>query len=154
MTDGPAVVVAEVPGSVTADLRRAVLRSGPAAAAPLFDNDVPGALYLAATVDGVVVGCGTFLPEPLPDDPDGRSAWRLRGMATDPAWHGQGVGRAVLTDGLARAAAAGVDLMWCNARTSALGFYRRMGFETVGEEFVTETGIPHYRALRRVPGAG
>ena len=104
-------------------------------------DDSPGTLHLGAlTDDGTVVGCATWFPEPW----EGRPAWRLRGMATDPSVRGTGVGSALLQRGLAEARAAGVEVAWCNARTVALAFYRRHGFESVGAEFVTAHGVPHY----------
>ena len=77
--------------------------------------------------------------------PAARAPWQLRGMATDPAVRGAGAGRALVADGLARVAARGGDLVWCDARVSAAGFYERMGF-TVVTERVRQAG---HRPARR-----
>jgi ribosomal protein S18 acetylase RimI-like enzyme len=137
--------------SVVNLLQWRVLRSGPPPQE--FPADPPGAFSVAAfdAADGVI-GAATFLPEASPDValPD---QWRLRGMATDPALQGQRIGAAVLERGMAEVAARGGRSIWCNARSSALGFYRRAGFATIGEEFViADLGIPHVLAARAIPG--
>lgn len=69
-------------------------------------------------------------------------------MATKPELQGQGIGAKVLTTCLEHAKSRGGALMWCNARTTALAFYRRHGFETVGDEFETPGVGPHFVMVR------
>ena len=134
--------VERVEAAMVLPLRGAILRPGlPLAQAAYPEDDDPANLHLAALDEsGHVVGCCTWLPEPW----EGRPAWRLRGMATDPGVRGSGVGGALIRRGLDEAVVAGAEVVWCNARTVALGFYRHFGFETVGEEFLTQQQIPHY----------
>lgn len=145
---GPAVRVQRVTAEVVRPLRAAVLRPGlPSEQSVYPEDDLPSTLHLAATdAAGRVVGCATFFPEPY----DGGPAWRLRGMATDESVRGQGVGRLLLSEGLAAARTATVPTLWCNARTTAAGFYSRFGFVVEGEEFLTAGGIPHHRMHRSV----
>jgi len=42
------------------------------------------------------------------------------------------------------------DLLWCNARTSASGFYTRLGFAVVGEAFELP-GIGPHHLMHRAP---
>ena len=64
---------------------------------------------------------------------------QLRAMATAPDVRGQGAGDALLDAGIARARAAEPNaVVWARARDSALGFYRRHGFEVVEPGFVDE----------------
>lgn len=39
---------------------------------------------------------------------------------------------------------AGAEVLWCNARVGALGFYLRLGFATIGEEFEIAGIGPHF----------
>ena len=56
-----------------------------------------------------------------------------------------------MVEGLARVAARGGDVVWCDARVGAAGFYERMGFTVVTDEF-EKTGIgPHIGMLIDVP---
>jgi predicted GNAT family N-acyltransferase len=129
-------------------LRHAVLR-GPQR--PLCESVYPvdddaATVHLGAFVAEQLVGCATVFPEPL----DGEPAWRLRGMAVHPARRSQGVGSRLLTECLRTVQDQRGRLLWCNARTQALSFYRGHGFTVAGEEFLTAGGVPHYLALLRL----
>ncbi|MEA3275604.1 MAG: GNAT family N-acetyltransferase [Pseudomonadota bacterium] len=67
-------------------------------------------------------------------------------MAVLPDWRNRGVGRALLRGILEIAQQRAVPQPFLNAQTSALPFYRRMGFVPVGEEF-EEAGIPHRKMI-------
>jgi predicted N-acetyltransferase YhbS len=131
-------------------LRLAVLRPD----APM----VPSAYDLESTTvhigafDGeTVVGCATVFPEASDEEP---LAWRLRGMAVDPAYQGQGIGGRVLDAATHAAAAAGAPLIWANGRVTAMAFYQRLGWEAVGNVFIYgPADLPHLmiqRSLRNI----
>jgi predicted GNAT family N-acyltransferase len=151
--DASPVTVEEVPAEVTYALRGAVLRPDGGAIVWAGDED-PRTFHLAArSADGAVVGVVRFSPAPCPWR-DARAPWQLRGMATDPAVRGSGAGRALVVDGLARLAERGADLLWCDARVSAAGFYELMGFAVVTDEY-DKPGIgPHVGMLLEVTPAG
>jgi predicted GNAT family N-acyltransferase len=135
------VTVEEVAAGVTYPLRGAVLRPGRPVEIP--GDDDPETFHLAArTAEGQVVGVLRFHPSPCPWR-EARQAWQLRGMATDPAVRGTGAGRALVAAGLARVAARGGDLVWCDARAAAVGFYERMGFTVVTEPYEMAPIGPH-----------
>jgi GNAT superfamily N-acetyltransferase len=71
-------------------------------------------------------------------------------MATAPAHVRRGIGRALLQVA-ARAieAETGLRLLWCNARTEAAEFYRRLGWEVVSGPFEIVGVGPHYCMVRR-----
>jgi GNAT superfamily N-acetyltransferase len=69
--------------------------------------------------------------------------WHLRGMATLDEVRGTGAGSALLRTVLAHALLAGAGVVWCKARTSATRFYRKHGFQTLGEEFEIPGLGPH-----------
>ena len=138
---GP-VTVDEVPPEVTYELRGAILRPNGGEITWPGDEDAE-TFHLAARIDGRVVGVVRFSPAPCPWRPLASEAWQLRGMATDTVVRGSGAGRAMVENGLQRVAARGGDLVWCDARTTAAGFYERMGFTVVTDEF-DKPGIgPH-----------
>ena len=138
----------EVDARATHDLRRRVLRDHLPGSPVEFPDDA-----LAATVhlgveddDGALVAAATMFPEPTPHRP-GASAVRLRGMAVDPSLHGQGVGTLLLEGLVERCRRDGHQVLWANGRDSALGFYRRHGWEVVGDGFES-IGLPHHVVLR------
>jgi predicted GNAT family N-acyltransferase len=60
---------------------------------------------------------------------------------------GRGLARALLDEAEVHARAAGAQRMTLHAQTSALGLYRRAGYEAEGEPF-DEEGIEHLRMSR------
>jgi predicted GNAT family N-acyltransferase len=144
------VTVDEVPAEVTYDLRGAVLRPNGGEIIWAGDED-PATFHLAASIDDRVVGVVRFSPAPCPWRPLARAAWQLRGMATEAAVRGSGAGRAMVEDGLRRVAERGGDVVWCDARVSAVGFYERMGFTVVTDEY-DKPGIgPHVGMVVELP---
>jgi GNAT superfamily N-acetyltransferase len=134
------VVVRRSTAEEVRPLRSLVLRGHPAAAVPAYDED-PVTVHVGAYAGDLVVGCASVFPEAYEDEP---AAWHLRGMAVDPAWQGEGVGRLVLTGVVAEARSAGAPLLWANGRVQALGFYERLGWQVVGEQFIHgESRLPH-----------
>ncbi len=148
------VTVAEVAPEVTYALRGAVLRPNGGEITWAGDED-PATVHLAArTRDGRVVGVVRFSPAPCPWRPLAAAPWQLRGMATEAAVRGSGVGRALLEGGLARVADRGGDLVWCDARVTAAGFYERYGFAVVTEPFEKPGIGPHVGMVIEVRPAG
>jgi predicted GNAT family N-acyltransferase len=141
------VTVDEVAAEVTYALRQAVLRPDGGEVVWAGDED-PATFHLAArTPDGRIVGVVRFSPTACPWR-TAVSPWQLRGMATDAGVRGAGAGRALVVAGLAAVAARGGDLLWCDARVTAAGFYERMGFEVVTEAY-DKPGIgPHLGMLK------
>ena len=68
-----------------------------------------------------------------------KASARLRKFATLPAYQGQGFGSHLLKAMLADCQQRGLQHFWCDARESAIGFYRRFGMSTQGERFYKET---------------
>lgn len=143
---GPEVV--ELTPEQTHPLRLAVLRFDTPTKEVVFPEDTwPGALHLGLRVDGRLVATSSWVPR----EHDGAPAVQLRGMATDRSLQGSGLGGVLLEAGCARHAAAGVLLVWANARDAALAFYLRHGFEAVGDGFIdANTQLPHHRVVRRL----
>lgn len=142
--------IRRISAAETRPLRHAVLRPHQSLDQLVYPgDDAPLAFHAGAFREGRLVGIASVTPRPF-DGADWPGPWQLRGMATLPEARGQGLGRAMVMACLAHIAANGGQTLWCNGRTTALPFYRALGFEPYGEEFVTETG-PHY-VLRRPVG--
>jgi ribosomal protein S18 acetylase RimI-like enzyme len=125
-------------------LRRTVLRPHQRAEDLVYPgDDAPGTLHAIVREDEAVVGVATVSREPHPRDPQ-PGDWRVRGMATDPAARGTGIGAALLAACVEHARAEGGRRVWCNARTPARGFYERAGFAVEGEEFELPGIGPHH----------
>ncbi len=143
--------VVELRAAETHPLRLAVLRAETPTRVVEFPEDhLEGALHLGVLDGDELVAVSTWVPRTL--DGCAGPAVQLRGMAT--AVHAQrtGVGALLVEDGCRRAWQHGADAVWANARDAALDFYRRHGFEVVGDGFVdAATALPHHRVVRRRP---
>ncbi|MBJ7608424.1 MAG: GNAT family N-acetyltransferase [Candidatus Dormibacteraeota bacterium] len=139
------VEIRDVDLEATLDLRTRVLRSHiPTVAASSPEDHLPQTWHLGAFRDGRLVGVISGFPQEQGARP-GAPAERFRFMAVELAEQGRGAGRALLAEVTARARHRGTRLLWANARDSALDFYRRLGFEVVGEGFSDSvSGLPHH----------
>jgi predicted GNAT family N-acyltransferase len=140
-----------VDGAATQELRRAVLRPYWPIGSPMHGDENPDAVHIAALNDGELVGCCLILPRPFPIRPDEPGGWQLRGMATVARRQGTGIGSQVVAAALAEGERRAGRFLWCDARTTAVPFYRKHGFATEGDEFLhAESGTPHYRMWRMI----
>lgn len=100
-------------------------------------------LHVGAFDGGALVGVGSIFREPPAGHRDA-GAWRIRGMAVEPAARGRGVGARILR-ALLRHAASAQDggFVWCNGRIAVEPFYLRQGFHRVGDVFDLPPLGPH-----------
>ncbi|MFQ6614560.1 MAG: GNAT family N-acetyltransferase [Fidelibacterota bacterium] len=119
-------------------LRHRVLRTGRPFETTLWDKDQDkDTAHFAGFKGPEIVAVGTVFPEPYRDV---HRAARLRGMATAPEYRGHGYGFRILDTIVNHARKTlGAELLWCNAREAAFGFYEHYGFRLVGEPFE----LPH-----------
>lgn len=131
-------------------MRAAILRPGVPFEASVYPLDYDEeSLHMGAFEGGELVTVASIFHEPPPGE-DNPQAWRLRGMGTRPEMQRRGYGRAVLLKCIAHIARQGGTLLWCNARSDAVDFYRTLQFETVGVEEKTARGTSYFRMKRAV----
>ncbi len=153
MSDADALVIRPAPLEQTLDLRYelllAVLDGWPREEAQFPGDDDAQTTHFGAYLGDRHVGCATLKTGDWEGDP----AWQLRGMATTPDVRGRGVGgrllehveQYVVTE-------ADCDIIWCNARGPAVGFYERFGWNVVSEEFDVPRAGPHFRMVKPLSG--
>ena len=108
----------------------------------------PLSFHVGCFCEEKLIGIASFNLEPHPDFV-ARAPYRLRGMATDSDFQGQGVGRITLQFGFAELARRQSDFLWCNARVSAFSFYEKMGFSLHGPIFDIPSIGPHKVMYKR-----
>lgn len=74
---------------------------------------------------------------------DGDKA-RLRKFATLLEFQSNGIGTKVIKHVISELKESSVDYFWCDARTSALGFYEKLGLQKQGIEF-KKSGVLYYK---------
>ncbi len=73
-----------------------------------------------------------------------KTPYRLRAMATDPSWRGKNAGKELILFAFDLLRKRKVDVLWCDARKIAVGFYTSLGFEMLPEEYEVPRIGPHY----------
>jgi len=68
---------------------------------------------------------------------------KMRQVAVDAAAQGKGLGSKLSIAAEEYAKENGYNTMFCHARKEASGFYLKLGYKIIGDEF-TEVNIPHY----------
>jgi len=133
----------------TLDLRNRVLRNNAGLEKCVFPTDEKeGNFHLGRFVDDKIVSIATFFPEDY--DERGSGGFRLRGMATDPEFSGMGMGADLIKFAINELRSANASYIWCHARSSAVGFYKKLGFEVISGEFeVPEIG-PHFKMIKTI----
>ncbi len=149
MNDGfPQVRIQPVSASQVRPLRAVVLRPGFPAEKSIYPQDrLPQVLHAGALLEDELVGVATIFPEAPPWEP-ALDAWRLRGMAVLAPARGLRIGKQLVHFCLDHIRSQKGRMLWCNARVSALAFYHGLGFETIGEEFLTPESGPHFKMFK------
>ncbi len=74
---------------------------------------------------------------------------RIRQMAVSPIHQRRGVGKRLMKELEANLRSRGFTTFVLHARASAVGFYEKLGYEVVGDEFVDLT-VAHFRMVKVV----
>lgn len=128
----------------TIDLRSRVLRPGQNKEVCHYPEDnLPSSFHLGVLVKNRIVCNGTFLQQGHAHFLKASLPYRLRGMATDPEFQGQGLGKNLLAKALRELQEKKCDLLWFNARTSAEIFYQKLNFAVIGDIFDIPGVGPH-----------
>ena len=124
--EAPALAALQRRSADVWDEYRAQLAANPDAIEPPHQAIADGRVRVAADASGRLLGFSVVLPIR-----DGRC--ELDDLFVEPEWMRQGVGRLLVADLTARAAAAGASHVDVIANPNALAFYERLGFETTGQ---------------------
>ena len=126
-------------------LRAEILRPG----LPIEDAIFPGddektTFHFGAFDADQCLCCLTLMLNENDSDP----AYQLRGMATAESAQGKGIGKELMMHTYKHLAQnSATQNLWCNARIIAVGFYRKLGWRVVGEEFHIQGVGPHYKMI-------
>ena len=72
---------------------------------------------------------------------------RIRQMAVSPLHQGKGLGRRLMNELEANLRSRGFTNLVLHARASAVGFYRKLGYTVVGDEFIA-VAVPHFKMVK------
>ncbi len=77
------------------------------------------------------------------------NSMKMRQVAVEDAEQGKGLGKKLSQAGEKYALENGFEMIFCNARKTAVPFYESMGYKIVSNEF-TEVNLPHYRMEKKL----
>jgi len=105
-------------------------------------DELESTFHMGAIENDIVVGTSTFLVE-INEKFDTKFQYRLRAMATSPSVKGKQVGRQIIETSIEKLKSMGVELLWCDARLEATGFYEKLGLKMKGEIYNVPNIGPH-----------
>lgn len=105
-------------------------------------DELETTFHIGAVKNGIVVGTSTFIVN-IKNDFDTVSQYRLRAMATAKSVRREGLGRQMIDFVIKKLKQMNVELLWCDARLEATGFYNKMGFKTKGDIYNVPQIGPH-----------
>ena len=148
----PNFQVAIVSTEETYALRTAVLRANTPTADPKYDEDSkPGTVHLGIFDENkTLIATSTWVINPWQNDPSA-TAIQLRGMAVATSNQKSGLGKILIDAGVTHAKSHSATYIWAKARDSALDFYLRNSFVSVGGGFTEGvTQMPHHLVVREI----
>lgn len=138
-----------IPLELTLGLRSKILRNGmPLAECKFVTDDTEGIFHLAVYNDQEIASVASFFPNRYKDSED--LGYQLRGMATDTPFTGKGFGKQLIEFAVQYIKNTKATYIWCNARSTAVEFYKKIGFEIVSEEFEIAGVGPHYEMILKI----
>ncbi|TRZ41415.1 GNAT family N-acetyltransferase [Robertkochia solimangrovi] len=144
---------AYVTGSYNADevrtVRHPVLRKGMPYESCFFPEDFDATtVHVGSAFNGRMAGAVTMVKNHNKVFPEA-GQYQLRGMAVLDDFQRKGVGQEMVIYAEKEVRNRGCGLIWLNAREKAVSFYRRLGYEIVGERFEVPVFGPHFLMVKK-----
>ena len=142
--------IKSIKAAETMGIRHRILRAGQPIEHCIYPHDNnEDTFHLGVFEKNNLISIGSFYSEKQSDLPYATQC-RFRGIATLPEYRNRGLATAIIEFAIDRLKTAGVEAIWCNARTSALGLYKKLGFDAVSDEFEIEGIGPHLVMMLRI----
>ena len=132
----------------TYSIRKEVLRKNMTLSHKMKGDHDPDALHLGVYEGDNLVCIGSFMKAAM-TDLSGRQ-YQLRGMATSDGAQRKGYGKLLLQEAEAILKKNDIDIIWCNARVVANDFYKKMGYQVMGDVFEAPQIGPHYVMYKKL----
>jgi ribosomal protein S18 acetylase RimI-like enzyme len=127
--------IRSIPWEQTIPLRQSVLWPSKSPEYCHVDGDIEG-LHFGAYNNGILVCVASvYLTQ---------NKAQLRKFATNPHYQHQGIGSKMLAFIIQSLKGLQVQYLWCDARESAIEFYKRFGMQTFSERFY-KADVPFFK---------
>jgi GNAT superfamily N-acetyltransferase len=143
-------IIKEIPSKETYTVRQPVLRKGKPIESCIFDGDDLETTHHFGLFDNEnLTGIISLFEKINPIFVEKNQA-QIRGMAVLETHQKKGFGEALVKHCETYCNENKVDLIWFNARTAAVGFYKKMNYQPLGEPFdITDVG-EHYLMFKKL----
>ena len=137
------ITIKHISSFETHPVRKIVLRPNQDDKSVIFEgDDQDDAVHFGLYVNEKLLSVASMYKRSLKDN--NSNGWQLRAMATLPEHQGQGLGSKLLQACIDHVKESKGNYIWCNARKSAVNYYKKFGFEVISSEFeITNIGL-HY----------
>lgn len=137
-------IIREIPSKETYIVRQPVLRNGKPIESCVFEgDDLETTHHFGLFENERLIGIISLFTKINPIFAQKNQA-QIRGMAVLENHQKKGIGEALVKHCENYCKTNNVDLIWFNARTAAVGFYKKMSYETLGEAFdIKDVGEHH-----------
>lgn len=141
--------IKEISALETHEIRQPVLREGLSPDTCIFKgDDLATTFHLGVFEKDHLLGVATFLKKSKSAIQEAtsshKSMYQLRGMGISKNHQGRGLGSDLIKYAEDRLRSMNIQVLWFHARTSAVAFYQKMGYVTVGEELHLEPAGAHF----------
>lgn len=122
----------------TFPVRSAVLRQGkPMETCSFLGDEAVGTTHFGLYIENNIIGVASVFTSNN-ENFDNKNQYQLRGMAILEAYQNTGFGKLLIEEIFNFIESNQVELLWFNARETAVPFYEKLGFIKTGSSF----GIP------------
>ena len=130
----------------TLKLRSEILRNNLPLNECVFPTDqIESSFHLGFFEKEELISIASFFSNPINGHQG--EGYQLRGMATAKGYAKKGYGKQLLHFVVNYLQNENIAYLWCNARTTAVPFYHKIGFDFLSDEFEIEGVGPHYKMI-------
>lgn len=112
-------------------------------------DDQEGAFHLGAFLNNELVCIGSFFKQSQTQFSE-KNQYRLRAMATSAKAQKQGAAKELLEFAFDKLKTRKQEVLWCDARIIATGFYSKLGFSKKGNSYEIPIIGTHYLMYKKI----
>lgn len=143
-------IIKEIPSQETYAVRQPVLRQGKPIESCIFEgDDLPTTHHFGLFESENLTGIISLFKQINPIFAAENQS-QIRGMAILENHQKKGYGEALVKHCENYCKSQNVDLIWFNARTAAVGFYKKMNYTAIGEPFDIKDVGEHYLMFKQL----
>lgn len=143
-------IIRKITSKETFPVRHPVLRPGKPVDSCIFDGDeLASTVHFGIYEKDALAGVLSVFEASAPQFPDEKQ-FQMRGMAVLEEHQKKGLGEKLVQEAEHYIRGKKGEVVWFNARENAVGFYKKMGYSTLGKAFdIPGVGI-HYIMYKRL----